>query len=274
MSSIRSLAVAAATLISTFSAGNASATGFPIGAPTPVPSGYSCRDFDTARILRELTVSPLPEGPVGHSDGTLDLATVYYASTEGWVLDWYQFSTGQAIHHVVVQGDQDGYAYSYSPPVTSDRNLHGDAVELSPGTKPLYESLRSANFCYSLPQENPYTGCTLGYWKVRQHHDSWPAGYFTWSNQRHYFGANAFNDTLLNALNYKGGPGVDGAKRILLKQAAAALLNAASGNVNYPLGLGDVQQYVAFALDSGDRDVMLALAGTLDAYNNQGCPLN
>jgi len=274
MFQIRPLAAAAVTVMLACAATDALATGFPIGAPTPVPAGYSCRDFDTAQILRELTVSPLPDGPVGHTDGTLSLATVYYASTPGWVLDWYQNSTGQAIHHVVIQGDQDGYAYSYSPPVTSDRNLHGDAVELSPGTKPLYESLRSATFCYSVPQDNPYTGCTLGYWKVRQHHDSWPAGYFTWSNQRYFFGSNAFNDTLLNGLNYKGGSGIDGGKRILLKQAVAALLNAASGDVNYPLSLSEVQQYVTFALNSGDRDVMVALAGTLDAYNNQGCTLN
>lgn len=271
---IRPLATAVATLLLAAAVGDASATGFPIGTPTPVPAGYSCRDFDTAQILREMTVAPLPDGPVAHSDGVLGVATVYYLSTPGWVLDWYQNSSGQSIHHVVVQGADDGYAYSYSPPVTSDRNLHGDAVAADPAVKPLYETLRSATFCYSVPQDNPYSGCTLGYWKVRQHHDSWPAGYFTWSNLRTQFGPHAFDDTLLNALNYKGGSGIDGARRILLKQAVAALLNSASGGVNYPLVQSEVHQYVGFALASGDRDVMLALAGTLDAYNNQGCPLN
>jgi len=35
-----------------------------------------------------------------------------------------------------------------------------------------------------------------------------------------------------------------------------------------------VIQQVTFALNTGDREVMLSLATTLDAYNNQGCPLN
>jgi hypothetical protein len=262
-----------AAAILTVASGHASATGYPIGTPTPVPAGYSCQDFDTANILEELSIAPLPDGPYGHNDGTLDLSTVYYQSTEGWVLDWYQNSTGQSIHHVVIQGQEDGYAYSYDPPVTSDRNLHGDLVDLGPLVKPQYESLRSATFCYSLPS-NQFDGCTLGYWKVRQHHDSWPAGFATWSNQRIHFGAGAFDDSLLNALDYKGGSGIDGGKRILLKQAVAALLNSASNGVNYPLSQIQVREYVVFALGSNDRDVMLALAGTLDAYNNQGCPLN
>jgi hypothetical protein len=253
--------------------GDAAATGYPAGLPTPVPAGFSCRDFDTANILSELTVAPLPEGPVGHSDGTLSLATVYYASTDGWVLDWYQGSLGQSIHHVIIQGDTGGYAYSYEPVVDHDRNLHGALLQPDPAYKPQWESLRSATFCYSLPQPN-YNGCTLGYWKQDQHFDSWPADIAPTHNQRTYFGNGAFNESLLAALNYKGGGGVDGAKRILLKQAAAALLNAGSGQVDYRLSRADTLQYVGFALNSGDRDVILALASTLDAYNNQGCPLN
>ena len=41
-----------------------------------------------------------------------------------------------------------------------------------------------------------------------------------------------------------------------------------------PLTAAQVIQQVTFALDSGDRDVMISLSATLDAYNNQGCPLN
>jgi hypothetical protein len=271
---VRPLAAAAAAavfLTAVFS--DASATGFPIGVPTPVPQGFSCRDFDTANILRELTVAPLPEGPVGHTDGTLGLATVYYLSTDGWVLDWYQATTGQSIHHVIIQGQNGGYAYSYDPVVDTDRNLHGATVQPDPLSKPQYETLNSATFCYSLPQAN-YNGCTLGYWKQSQHFDKWPAGIDGNQNQQNYFGPNAYADTLLNALNYKGGAGVDGAKRLLLKQAVAALLNASSGSVDYRLSRTEVIEYVTFALNSNDRDVILALASTLDAYNNQGCPLN
>lgn len=267
------LAVAAATFLLAAISGDAAATGYPIGTPTPVPQGFSCRDFDTANILRELTVAPLPDGPVGHTDGTLALATVYYQSTDGWVLDWYQGSVGQSIHHVIIQGQNGGYAYSYDPVVDTDRNLHGAVVQADPLAKPQYEGLNSATFCYSLPQVN-YNGCTLGYWKQSQHFDSWPTGIDGYQNLQTHFGPNAYNDTLLNALNYKGGAGLDGAKRLLLKQAVAALLNADSGQVDYRLTRTEVQQYTSFALNSNDRDVILALASTLDAYNNQGCPLN
>lgn len=269
----RGLCAAVAALL-TLAGGNAFATGFPIGLPTPVAPGFSCRDFDTENILRELSIAPIPDGPVGHSDGTLSLATVYYDTTDGPILDWYQSSTGQSIHHVIIQGANGGYAYSYDPIVTSDRNLHMDPVPTDdPLAKPLYEGQTGVTFCYSLPPVS-YNGCTLGYWKQTQHFASWPNTIATTNNLRSYFGANAYSDTLLNALNYKGGNGVDGGKRILLKQAAAALLNAASPVVDYRLTQAEVMQYVSFALDSGDRDVMVALAATLDGYNNQSCPLN
>ena len=128
-------------------------------------------------------------------------------------------------------------------------------------------------FCYSLPPVN-FNGCTIGYWKQSQHFDSWPSSIAQTANLRTYFGANAYSDTVLNAMNYKGGPGVDGGKCILLKQAAGALLNATSATVDYRLTQAEVIQYVTFALNSGDRDVMTALAATLDGYNNQSCPLN
>lgn len=273
MRNIAAAIVAATTLVLGLASGPAAATGYPIGMPTSVESAFSCRDFDSAGLLRELTVSPLPEGPRAQTDGTLSLATVYYLSTDGWVLDWYQGSTGQDIHHVIVQGADGGYAYGYAPPVTGDRNLHGDAVLADGAIKPLYEPLRSATFCYSLPNTGT-EGCTLGYWKVWQHHDSWPAGLLPGQSLQTVFGPNAYADTLLVALDYKGGPGVDGGKRLLLKQAVAALLNAASPSVAYPQTRTQVIEEVRFALASGDRGLMLSLASTLDAYNNLGCPLD
>jgi hypothetical protein len=271
---LRTHAMAAVTTLAlALTTGQVAASGYPVGTPTPVPAGFSCRDFDTAHILRELTVSPLPDGPAMHGDGTLELATIYYNTTNGPILDWYQYSTGQSIHHVIIQGQNGGFAYSYDPIVDTDRNLHGDLVQPDPLVKPAYEPLRSATFCYSLPQQN-FNGCTLGYWKQSQHFDSWPADIAPSHSLRNHFGPNAYADTLLNALDYKGGAGVEGAKRLLQKQAVAALLNASSSQVDYRLSRSEVQQFVTFALNSNDRDVMLGLAATLDAYNNQGCPLN
>lgn len=266
--------MAAALLVTLAVAGTASATGYPIGGKIPVDPSFSCRDFDTAGLLSELVVNPLPDGVSMHSDGTLTVDTIHYEATEGWVLDWYQLSAGQSIHHVIVSGNNGSFAYSYDPPVTEDRNLTGaSATTLMTFTTPKFEPLNKASFCYSIPRPG-VEGCTLGYWKVPQHHDSWPWPYTTSSSLQATFGANAFNATFLTALNYKGGTGVDGGKRILLKQAVASLLNSASGGVEFPLTTAEVIDMTTFALNSGDRDVMISLAATLDAYNNQGCPLN
>jgi hypothetical protein len=82
------------------------------------------------------------------------------------------------------------------------------------------------------------------------------------------------NDTLLQALNYGGGPGVLGASRILLRAGVAALLNAASPDVAYSLTTAQVIAQVNGALASGDRATILSVASLLDTANNAGCPIN
>lgn len=252
----------------------AHATG-PIGTPTPVDVGLSCKDFDTAGILDELVIDPLPDGVQAHTDGLLSVDTIHFESTGGWLLYWEQLSSGQSIHSVSLSDDHSGVLYTYDPPVTGDAGLH---LPAAPGftilTSNPYPHISRASFCYSTPDQTGFEGCTLGYWKVRKHHDSWPAPFTTNTLLQSYFGSGAPDVTLLTALSFQGGPGVDGGKRILLKQAVASLLNAASSGVDFPLTAAQVIQQVSFALDSGDRDVMISLAATLDAYNNQGCPLN
>ena len=118
-------------------------------------------------------------------------------------------------------------------------------------------------------------GCTPGYWKVEQHHDSWvPTGYEPTDNLQDVFGPDAFDDTLLDALNYGGGPGVDGAKMILLRAAVATLLNATHPDNDFGQTEQQVLDNVAERLASGDRDYMLALAAFYDERNNAGCLLN
>jgi hypothetical protein len=118
-------------------------------------------------------------------------------------------------------------------------------------------------------------GCTPGYWK--NHTESWPATYLTGSLVTAYFPAaglysSASSATLLQALDFGGGAGVEGAARILLRAGVAALLNGASGF--YPFTAGQVMTAVNTALASGNRATMLHWAAIADAYNNLGCPLN
>lgn len=119
-------------------------------------------------------------------------------------------------------------------------------------------------------------GCTPGYWKQTQHFDSWKiyspsqlvSSVFTVPSQLSGLGS----VTLVGALSFQGGPGVNGAAQILLRAAVSALLNSTS--VNYPLSTAQVISQVNTALASLNRDTMLALATTLDNDNNLGCPLN
>jgi hypothetical protein len=122
------------------------------------------------------------------------------------------------------------------------------------------------------------TGCTPGYWK--NHTDSWAGtGYSPGQTTGSVFsGASAFpslaSKTLLQAIQGGGGPGLDGAAKILLRAAVAALLNASHSGVDYPRTTAEILADVNAALTSGNRNTMLALATALDNDNNSGCPLN
>jgi len=126
-------------------------------------------------------------------------------------------------------------------------------------------------------------GCTPGYWK--NHTDNWFEGLNTGpiatsttlgSVNLVPAGHSKFNATFLEALNYQGGPRVEGAEQILLRAAVAAWLNAAHEGLGYPLQRAEFVPQVRAAIASGDRDTMLALATRLDNLNNsrEGCPLN
>ena len=119
-------------------------------------------------------------------------------------------------------------------------------------------------------------GCTPGYWK--NHTDSWGATYTPGMKLDSPFdfpGALAAyrDDTLIEALNYGGGPGVAGAARILLRAGVAALLNA-QNLATFPFPPPPIIESVNWVLASGDRAYMIWYAAQLDTYNNLGCPLN
>jgi hypothetical protein len=121
-------------------------------------------------------------------------------------------------------------------------------------------------------------GCTPGYWK--NHTDSWPpTGYSTSQKVSSvFFEAGWYvsqgNATLLEALSFGGGSGVEGAAEILLRAAVAALLNASHPDVACPRTQASVISDVNVALAWRETDMMLAWAAQLDADNNLGCPLH
>jgi hypothetical protein len=143
-------------------------------------------------------------------------------------------------------------------------------------------------------------GCTPGYWKVKQHHDSWQEAKpgtpfveaFRQTSDRSSagmepVGAITSKVTMLQALNFKGGSSVQGAQQILARAAVAAYLNASYDSVDgehlqFPWrrwntgaeGRPALVPTVVSALSSGNRSKMLDLATRLDRDNNLGCPLN
>jgi hypothetical protein len=120
-------------------------------------------------------------------------------------------------------------------------------------------------------------GCTPGYWKAPQHHDSW-IGFTTGQTLESVFdlpnSLGMDNVTLHQALQGGGGSGVTGAATILRRAAVASLLNASNPDVAFDLTQAEVIASVNAAFASLDRNTMLALAASLDTANNGGCPLN
>ncbi len=118
-------------------------------------------------------------------------------------------------------------------------------------------------------------GCTPGYWK--NHLETWvPTGIDPDEPLGDHFDVSEdFEEiTLLEALSFKGGKGVEGAIRILLRAAVAGLLNMeflyGDPDMHYPMY--DLISRVNSALDSGNRDTMLSLKDEIDQYNNLGIP--
>lgn len=121
------------------------------------------------------------------------------------------------------------------------------------------------NNTFSAPPPVGLEGCTPGYWKQDQHLDSWPAAYTPSTLINTALSTTIFpaTMTLLEALQAQGG-GINA----LARHAAAALLNAASLGVDYPMTVADV-------LNAVDGTGTIEERKDVFAGNNElGCPLN
>jgi hypothetical protein len=229
-----------------------------VGNPT-------CADFDADNI--EFKIDPPPVGDSHHTDSVLNVSISHYeVDGEGWYLDWTKNAPAHcSVNGVLVKGGNGGNYYSYDPALSGDSGLHA----IIAGASGMFAQVSHVNFCYTCAEV--FEGCTIGYWK--NHLGSWPAGYAPGDALGGLF-AGGGTDTLADALSYPGGTGIDGARRILLRQAVAAVLNAEHGDVNYAYGVAEAIAAVEAALASNDRGTMIDLAADLDAANNMGCPLN
>ncbi|MEQ9002902.1 MAG: myxococcus cysteine-rich repeat containing protein [Pseudomonadales bacterium] len=111
-------------------------------------------------------------------------------------------------------------------------------------------------------------GCTPGYWRQEHHFDSYPAAYPPSMLFVTAFGVDAFpGQTLAQVTRAKGG-----GLNALGRHAVAALLNAASGDVDYDRTVESVIQSFQNAY-TGVSNVEY-VKNIFEALNEQGCPLN
>ncbi|MHC4289504.1 MAG: hypothetical protein ACYTCN_08530 [Planctomycetota bacterium] len=133
-------------------------------------------------------------------------------------------------------------------------------------------------------------GCTPGFWK--NHPDCWCESYdpedpvadvFTALQDPNYIDLggqgskdkwDVDTDTLMDAINYGGGRGLEGAARNLLRHSVAAILNGCSGDVNYPISDALIIDLVNAALATEDVDMIQELHSVLAEWNEYGCPIN
>lgn len=110
-------------------------------------------------------------------------------------------------------------------------------------------------------------GCTPGYWKQFHHLGSWSPDYHPGDYFADVFDVtDPFTDpTLLEALWMKGGK-----EKALLRHATAALLNAASADVNYYYTVDQVISMVQDAYANGTFNIV---KDQLEMANEMGCPL-
>jgi len=108
-------------------------------------------------------------------------------------------------------------------------------------------------------------GCTPGYWKQKHHFDSW-ANYLPTQSFGSVF-ANAFPGMTLVKVAAQGG----GHLKALGRHTVAALLNAASPNVDFPLSAAQVISKFNAAYASGSYE---ATKNEFAGLNERNCYLN
>ncbi len=199
-------------------------------------------------------------------------------------LDVSSYAPNPLVSGIAFGGDGELYAHFYGDSfVINQIPLNGDpAVPLGPAldkTKYAINDMAS-NLVLSGRDFANYPrgdeGLSHGFWKT--HTTEWAAtGFAKTDLVKNAFGLTnaelaavgiSSTTTLQQALNFGGGSGVAGGARNLLKQAVASLLNAAHPGVNFYYLVSEVKSLTVAAIQSANRNTMLALAAIFDDLNN------
>jgi len=128
---------------------------------------------------------------------------------------------------------------------------------------------------FNVTNHSGYEGCSPGFWK--NHVFKW-VGYSPDDTIEDVFDlppelSEIASKNLSQALEFGGGSSIVDKAKILLRQAVAAVLNAAHPNINSPLSENDLIDEVNATLATLNTTAILNLKDILDAYNNLGCSL-
>ncbi len=234
------------------------------GAAIDIEKSTNGDDADTEPGPEILVGDPVIWEYVVTNVGDLDLTDIVVSDDQGVTVDCPQDSLEPG-DFMTCTASGTAVEGQYSN-IGTATGTHGDGEKAT-------ES--DASHYFGLEEGTDEQGCSHGYWK--NHLDSWALTSPDQLIKSVFAKAAAFqagSSTLLEALRFGGGPGPEGGAKILLRQAVAALLNAAHHDVGFPRTGAEVISSVDAALATGDRQTMLTLKDELDAENNLGCTLN
>lgn len=113
-------------------------------------------------------------------------------------------------------------------------------------------------------------GCTPGFWKQERSFNSWPDPFHPHDSFSEVVLdlSEPVEPTLQQALGLGGG-----GMFALMRQGVAALLNAASPLLEYPLSVGEVIAELREAIENGDEEAIELVKDRLEGFNESQCPI-
>lgn len=163
-------------------------------------------------------------------------------------------TAGTEIDRIVVQGGLDG-----GFELDGTHNSVTVRLDATTGAQVYFKNVGT-------PDEPGGEGCTPGYWRQPHHFDNWTAPYAPDTPFASVFDDAFPGETLLDAVWLRGG-----GLNALGRHAVAALLNAASPDVDYGMTTDDVISAFNAAFASGDYE---AQKDAFEGLNESGCDLD
>ncbi len=229
---------------------------------TTVPQLFS---FDAAGVARSATLVLLFSDVSGRVSGESDLRPNRIAV---WLGNDLGSAPTLVLDNALASNDGEEWDTLVVPVEipAGETLLQVQALSEGDGGTPASFTWIAAGLSVPLPAAGG-EGCSAGYWSVDASGPTWPEPYTPATPFADVFDG-SFGDLSLGDVVSQAGNGLVG----LGRQAVAALLNAASGGVDYDLSAGEVIDTYLQAV-AGDANDIDSAAAYLAAFSAQGCGL-